>query len=236
MNKTPLEKIFTNKKRVAGIAGNRHQGKTNNIIRMVVEQRNKEQKQINALQEELSKLKGNSKKRTELKNKLQNFKPMRIYAYGLPSELFPLLEELNVKVVDTLKQLINKKNCLLILDEFQQLNLGDRRYKQLLQEFMAFVYHKNVYVLFCSPTTREYTSIIGGYIEVWLLKSMYVSDCVNGSQLKKALDEYKGEYCHLGYFDIPKGEMVVLNDEKRTVLTLEYVEEADTKKKYRELF
>lgn len=235
MNKTPFSVIF-HKARVCAIAGNRNQGKTNNIMRMVVAEREHEQTQINALQDKIKKLKPNTKARRELVTKLRNFKPKPIYAYGLPDDLSELLKKLNVKVVESLKQLANKKDCILILDEFQTLRLQESRYKEILNDFMGFIYHKNAYVLFCSPTTREYTSVIGGYIEKWLLKSMYISDCINGSQLKKALQEYKGNYARMGYFDIPKGEMVVLNDHERTILKLDYLEEADTKKAHEELF
>jgi hypothetical protein len=185
--------------RVAGIAGNRHTGKTNNIFYIVSEFR-------------------------------KTNKKTPIYSYGLPKSTYALQRKLNIKPIDSLKQLANKSNCIIILDEFQQLNINDRRNKDIIKELMAFVYHKNSYVLFCSPTTREYNAIIGGYIERWLLKSMSLSDCINGSQLKQALLNYKGSYKHLDYFDIPLNELVVLNDDCEQIINCKYYKDADTKK------
>jgi hypothetical protein len=188
--------------RVAGIAGNRHQGKTNNIVAMILDFRK-------------------TNKSTE------------IYAYGLPPDVCEYLAQYNVKTIDTLKQLSTKKNSIIILDEFQKLGLGDRRKKELLQDIMAMIYHptSNNYILFCSPTTREYNSVIGGYIEVWLLKAMHLSDTINGSQLKETLKDYKGKYYKLGYFDIPKDKMILINDKQERVLDLPFIKDVDTKSK-----
>jgi hypothetical protein len=195
-----LEKIFKYG-RVAGIAGNRHTGKTNNIISLIVDFR-------------------------------KHNKTTKICAFGLPSTLEPLLAELNVDIVETLQQLATKKEYIIILDEFQKLKIGDRRNKEALQELMAMIYHpeQNNLILFCSPTTREYNSVIGGYIEVWLLKSMFITDTINGSQLKEALKNYKGKYYKLGYYDIPKNIIVILNNECQKEIKLDYIEEADNKK------
>lgn len=200
MKQTNIQTIFSYG-RVAGIAGNRHQGKTNNIISMIVEFR-------------------------------QHNKTTPIYAYGLPPNVAQYLQRYNVKVIDRISQLANIKNAIIILDEFQKLKLNDRRNKDVLVELMAMIYHpdSNNYVLFCSPTTREYNSIIGGFVEVWLLKSMFLSDAVNGSQLKTALKDYKGQYYKLGYYDIPPSNMVLLNEDHEQVLEFDYITDVDMKK------
>lgn len=161
---------------------------------------------------------------------------IEIYSFGLPSGLNNFLEKYNVRRLGSLKQLINKKDCILILDEYQLLKLNDRRYKDQLQEFIDFVYHRNVYTLLSSPNIREFNSIIGGVIERWLLKEVRIDQCVNGSQLKKIVDDYKGRYKVLGSVIVPKGEILVINDDEEIVIKCDYEPEADTKKEQPKLF
>ncbi len=77
---------------------------------------------------------------------------------------------------------------------FKKLKLNDRRCKDTLDEFIDFVYHNNVYVIFSSPNIREFNSVIGGVIEQWLLKTVRKDMCINGSQLKKVVEEYNGRF------------------------------------------
>jgi hypothetical protein len=201
-----LKEVFVDC-RVVGICGNRNTGKTNNIFFL-----------LNQLRKE------------------KKHKHTKIYAFGLPPSTHAYCKKLNIKLIDGLNQLQGIKDAIIILDEFQLLGLNDRRNKELLQSFMGFVYHNNNYVLFCSPTTREYNSIIGGYIEKWLLKAMSISDVVNGSQLKQALINYKGHYKQLDYFNVPVDEFVVLNNIEQHIIKCDYVKVIDTKHKLKALF
>jgi hypothetical protein len=159
-----------------------------------------------------------------------------IYVYGFPSATRSWLHKLNVHWIDNLEQLSNKQNCILIIDEFQKLKLNDRRNKDLLREFVNFVYHKNVYVILSTPDIREYNTIIGGAIERWLLKSIKLSDCVNGSQLKEIIHNYKGEHKFFNNIELPPQNMIVINDNEEVVLTCKYILQVDTKDKLAKLF
>ena len=159
-----------------------------------------------------------------------------IYAFGMPNEVMGYLKKLGVKEISSLRQLVNKKNCLLILDEFQKLKLNDRRFKDDLDNFIDYIYHNNVYVILSSPNIREFNSIIGGIIEKWLLKSVRLDNCINGSQLKKVIDGYKGKYKSLGDLEVPLDKVLVINDEEEISLHCEYVKEADDKLENNDIF
>lgn len=165
-----------------------------------------------------------------IKNLRETNKDTNIFAFGMPIEVMNYLKKLKVEEISSIKHLVKKKNCLLILDEFQQLKLNDRRYKDDLDSFIDFVYHNNVYVILSSPNIREFNSIIGGVIEKWLLKSIRIDNCINGSQLKKAIESYKGRFKVLGSLDVPVNQLLVINDNKEIVINCEYVKEADSKK------
>src|SRR3990167_8325229 len=163
-------------------------------------------------------------------------KDLRIYAYGIPSELKPLLIELDILEISSLQQMIKKRGCLFIIEEMQRLKLNDRRYKDALGEFVDFIYHNNNYCLLSSPSIREFNSIIGGIVEKWLLKSIDLDDCINGSQLKKVVEDYKGNFKSLGSIDLPQSDILLINNDKEVLIRCEYVEAADTKKNLRKVF
>lgn len=199
-----LKKIYEDC-RIVGLAGDKHSGKTNNLVRLIMDYR-------------------------------EEHKETPIYAYGMPIEVMKFLKRYGVREISTLKQMINKKDCILICDEFQKLKLNDRRYKDQLADFVDFIYHRNVYVILSSPNIREFNSVIGGIIERWLLKSVRIDSCVNGSQLKAVIDEYKGKYKSLGCIFVPKDEILIINDDEEQIIKCGYVKEADTKRKIKELF
>jgi len=159
-----------------------------------------------------------------------------IYAYGMPFGVMQYLKGLGVKEISTLRHLINKTDCILILDEYQKLKLNDRRYKDTLAEFVDFIYHNNVYCILSSPNIREFNTVIGSVIERWLLKSVNINQCINGSQLKKAIESYKGRYKSMGDIVISKGKLLVLDDTEDIVLNCPYVMEGDNKKEQVSLF
>lgn len=159
-----------------------------------------------------------------------------IYAYGMPREVMKYLRTIGVKEISSLKQLVKKRDCFLIIDEFQKLKLNDRRYKEALDEFIDFVYHNNIYVVLSSPNIREFNSIIGGVIEKWLLKTVRKDLCVNGSQLKKVIEDYKGSLKSLGCIETSLSQILIINDEEEIIIECKYVKEADNKKDNVDLF
>jgi len=191
--------------RIVGLAGIKNSGKTNNLVSLIEDYRQKN-------------------------------KDTAIFAYGMPVSVMKHLKRLGVKEISSMRHLVHKKNCILILDEFQKLKLNDRRYKEDLAEFIDFVYHNNVYVILSSPNIREFNSVIGGVIEKWLLKTVRKDLCVNGSQLKKVVDDYKGKFKSLGAIEVPVNTLLLINDYEEITLNCRYISEADNKADNTNLF
>jgi len=182
----------------------------------------------------------NSGKSNNLTHLIENFrkhnKTTSIYAYGMPEALINYLKKFGVKEISSLKHLIKKENCLIIIDEMQKLKLNDRRYKDTLQEFVDFVYHNNVWVILSSPNIREFNSVIGGVIERWLLKDIRIDQCIRGSQLRQVIEDYKGRYKSLGSISIDKDKLLVIDESEEMIIRCPYVEGADTKKNLKSIF
>jgi len=159
-----------------------------------------------------------------------------IYVYGLPPSTIDALKPYNVMEISSVNQLVDKERCILIIDEMQKLKLNDRRNKDTLNEIVDFIYHKGNYLLLSSPNIREFNTVIGGVIEKWLLKGVRIDQTVNGSQLKKVVENYKGRYKLLGSIVLPPDKMLIINNDYEQVLDIEYFEEADSKKELKSLF
>lgn len=160
----------------------------------------------------------------------RTYKPeVEIYVYGLQQSTMEELASYGVREISSLDHLIGKKNCILFIDEFQRLKLNDRRQRDTLNEFVDFVYHNGVYVILSSPNLREFNTIIGGVIEKWLLKTCRVDQCVQGSQLKRVIENYNGRHKSLGNISVKPNEVLVINDHEEIKLDVPYFKEADSK-------
>lgn len=206
-NKEPLLKRLFGGFRIVGFAGSRNKGKTNNLMDAI-----RDFRKIN--------------------------QTSHIYYYGLEEDLVNWIKQ-NIPLafeISKLEHLSDKKDCLVVLDEFQKLNLNDRRYRELLNMFCDFVYHNNCWVIMSSPSIREFNSVIGGKIERWVLKSIKLHECINGSQLKMTVLNYKGRYKSINDLVVPNDKAIVINDGYEEIISFEYIKEADTKLKNKDIF
>ena len=196
--------------RIVALGASRHSGKTNNIVFLI-------------------------------KNLRDCGNDTPVYIYGLPKDVTRYcVRELNCKQISSLRHLANKKDCFLILDEIQSLRLNDRRYKSETNQFANFVHHNNVYVLLSSPEIRQFNTVIGGIVDRWLLKTSRSDQCVNGSPLKKAIEDHQGSQKSIisgvHVIKTEKNELIVSNNNEEVVIICDYIEEADSKLENKALF
>jgi hypothetical protein len=194
------------KSRVVAMVGSKNEGKTNNLIAL-------------------------------LKDFRKHNKKTKIYLYGFNEVSLTYLKRLgNVYEVSGLEQLQDKEDSLIICDEIQTLNLGDRRHKERLSLFIDFINHSNNWLLLSSPNPREFNSILGSIVEVWIVKSLRLRDLVRGSQIKERLLGYKGRFRVLDGVRIPKNEILILNDDYEKEVKLQYIQEVDSKRLRKSIF
>ena len=193
--------------RICGLAGAKSSGKSNNLGALIKDFREKN-------------------------------KTTPIYVFGFNESTMSWFKSNFKKIYEfsSLDQLSDKEGCLFCVDEFQRLKINDKRYKDVLDSFIDFIYHKNNWVIFSSANLREFNSIIGSKIERWGLKSVRVKDLVNGSHLKVAVMSYNGRYKAINDIVISKNKLLVINDEEEKVLTLPYIENIDDKRKLVSIF
>lgn len=192
--------------RVIGLAGEKNTGKTNNIISLISKFREKN-------------------------------KSTKIYIYGFNELSNDFLIKLgNIFEISSIDQLTDKKDSIIILDEFQKLNLNNRRYRERLNLFIDFIYHNNNFVLLSSPSLREFNSIICGKIEGWILKTIRLKSLINGSQIKDVVKDYTGRYKSIDNIHLEPGKLLLINDEHEKVITLNYIRKVDGKLNNKNIF
>jgi hypothetical protein len=193
--------------RIAALAGDKSTGKTNNLMAL-------------------------------LKDFREHNKETPIYVYGIDEPTLEWAKKELGKVYEfsSLDQLTNKRNCLVVADEFQKLKLADKRHISKRDAFVDFIYHNNNWAILSSPNLREFNSIIGTIVERWLLKSMKSSSLINGSQLKKTVEAYGGRYKVLENIDLPYDKMIIVNSDYEKVISLKYLKEIDRKPEYVDIF
>jgi DNA replication protein DnaC len=163
-------------------------------------------------------------------SKLSKDKLRKVYFYGFPYSVAKYLKGLGCKEIESIKQMVGKRGCLFVLDEFQKLHLNDRRNKKVLNAVIDFIYHNKNLLLLSSPNIREFNTVIGTVIEKWLLKTIMLDQCINGSQLKEVVKSYSGSYKQIDSIVVPKNEILVINDNQKEVIECDYVEFADSKR------
>lgn len=165
-----------------------------------------------------------------IKEQKEETPELKVYIFGFEPTVTEYLKKLKCIEISDLKHMVDKKNSLFIIDEMQKLHLNDRREKDKRDKIVDFIYHSNNLLLLSSPNIREFNSIIGGITEKWLIKSINQDQCINGSQLKEIVKEYKGRYKILDNIRTNKNEMLLINEEQEILIQCDYEEMADSKK------
>ena len=200
-----IKEIFGNY-RVVALAGEKDEGKTNNLMALLKDFRKENEK-------------------------------TPIYVYGLNEQTLSWLKQFkNIFEISSIKQLSNKRDCLIIIDEFQRLKLNCKRKREHLNDFVDFIYHNNNWLILTTPNPREFNSVIGSKIEGWCLKSLKLSNLVNGSHLKEAVLSYNGRYKSIDDININKDEILIINNDYEKIIKVNYIPEIDTKKKNVNIF
>ncbi len=159
-----------------------------------------------------------------------------VVVYGFNKESTDYLKKIGCETADSLEQLSLARNKLVCLDEFQRLNLSDKRYKQVSQEFFDFIFHNNNWLILSSPNLSEFNKMVCRRVDAWLVKELHVKDLVNGSKVKVVCNDYKGYVKSLGRFNVGKGELLFISSKTTELLTIPYIKAVDGKKANVDIF
>lgn len=184
---------------------------------------------------------GSSGKTNALLYLLANFRGfcpnVEIYTYGLVDTVQEFAnKELNAVEISSIDHLSSKKNSIIILDEAHLFGLSDKRKTEEINNFVAFINHSNNYCIVSTASLREFNSHLGGIVTKWLCKSIRQDQLINGSPLKRAVQNYRGRFKRLNDIILPLGKLLVLSDQREIIYDIPYLPQIDTKAALPDLF
>jgi len=172
-----------------------------------------------------------------LKNYREYNKTTEILIYGVqPAVMKWASENLGATEISSLDHISDRDNSIFYLDECHLLGLNDRKNNEQIQAFAAFIAHANNYCILSSASTRIFNSNLCSVIQKWLLKTVKFESLVNGSDLKRTIQNYRGRYKRLKNVIIPVDKLLVISEAEEVILDIPYMPEIDTKAELPDLF
>jgi hypothetical protein len=162
-----------------------------------------------------------------------------IAIYGLRGELMVKVcnmpEHRRVLFFDSLQDLQQIKNCVVVVDELKTLfDLENRKNKSKIDDILRYVNHNNNKLLLCGLPS-DFVKFISEKADAFIFKKSNMRDYINGTSIKYALQDH---IKNLDVLDLPANQALL--KVKRCIgiekIESEYKGDFDTKKNNKDLF
>jgi len=155
-----------------------------------------------------------------------------VWVCGMKEEI---TNKLPVKTFKSLIELEEIESAIVIIDEVGQLfDLTDKRKQKQVDQTLRTVNHKGNKILLAGLPT-DFKKYLCAKAKCFLLKSLKITDLINGSEIKSVVSQYSGDEKGTFLLKIPINE-VLCYDGHYWKEKVEYVAEFDTKKNNTNLF
>lgn len=164
-----------------------------------------------------------------LAEELQKEYSFNLYTFGLKNQV-P-----NAKEINSLDELEEIRDSLIFLDEFYSLfDLEDRKKKKQIEITLRLINHNNnILVLVGLP--ENFKKFISAKIDVCFYKKVKLDDFINGSRVKKNLQDYQGTYKGSKTLNLAQNQVLVF-DKDYNLFDVPYLEKYDSKKDNIDIF
>jgi len=137
-----------------------------------------------------------------------------------------------VKHIFTLKDLELCYNSVIFIDEFHELfKLHNPREVVKVKKILNNIFHQNNIIFLCS-TPNFFNQFLSSKIDKFFIHKIDYDEIVNGSQLKKFINELSGDFVGVYNFKLNKGECFFNNE----ILKIPYKKKYDKKKDYKKIW
>ncbi len=141
----------------------------------------------------------------------------------------------DVKIINSLEQLEDIRESLIILDEFETLfDLEDRKKRRQIEKTLRLINHHNNILILCG-LPNNFKKFLSSKIKICFYKKSSLSDFINGSNLKSILVSYEGQGMGARLLNLKKDEVMVF-DKNYEIYKIPYLENFDSKKDNKEIF
>jgi len=149
----------------------------------------------------------------------------KVYTFGLRCEIK------GTYIFNSIEELENINNSVIIIDEFRTLFDLDNRHKvRQIEEILRYIHHNNN-ILIIVGLPENYKKFIGAKINTFIYKKCSFGDFIRGSNAKKIIDNFKDTTNLKGttQLNLNKDEALIYNNFYK-VVKINYLEKYDTKK------
>jgi ABC-type cobalamin/Fe3+-siderophores transport system ATPase subunit len=134
--------------------------------------------------------------------------------------------------INDVEELLDVRNSFIFIDEFKTLfNLDDRHQRKTIEQIFAMLVHNNNVIVLCG-LPDYYNHFMSKLINIWVLKTLKFSECVNGSDLKKYATRQSGDFNGGVGLNIPIEKVLV----KGQYINIPYNKKSDKKVENIDLF
>ena len=135
----------------------------------------------------------------EVKNNKNN---TSIFCYFYHSKYKELLK--GVEFFNTWEDFENLRDCVVFIDEFHTFfKLSNRHNNELVKQLLTDIEQRNIKLFLCSAV-KNYNGLICDAVgNNWILKSLQLKECVNGSGLAQYLKDISGDFKGVTRLHIP---------------------------------
>ena len=158
-------------------------------------------------------------------DKLKNNFKFNLYYFGLRSHI-------DGNQINSVKELEQIKSSIIFIDEFNSLfNLEDRKQKLAIENTLRMIFHNNN-ILILSGLPNNYKKFLSAKINVFIYKKIFYDDLINGSKVKKIINDYNDTENIKGssVLNLPKNFALVYDGNNYRLFKIPYMEKYDTKK------
>ena len=145
-----------------------------------------------------------------------------LFTYGLK---FPQGHQ-----VFSLEEMEQIKDSIILIDEtFNLFDLDNRSKKRQIENTLRLIHHNNN-VIILSMLPENGKKFLSAKINTFIFKKCAISDCINGSRIKKIIGSYCGPEKGHAVLDIPIDQALTFDGKSFNMLDVKYYKEFDSKK------
>src|SRR6056297_1458315 len=164
---------------------------------------------------------GKSNMLYDIIEKLGKKADFNLYTYGLK---FPIGEQ-----IFSLEELEQIQNSIIIVDEaFSLLDLENRGKKKQIESTLRLLHHNNNIILF-SILPENGKKFIASKFDAFIFKKCTIADFINGSMLKRIVDQYRGPEKGNCVLNIPIDKALTFDGKKYKMHDIDYHPDFDSK-------
>lgn len=156
-----------------------------------------------------------------------------VFVYGLKEEL---TNKLNVKTFNSLLELEQIKDSIVIVDEMRVLfDIENRKMTPFIDNILRRINHNNNKLVLCGLPS-DFKKYICAKGTAFIYKSLDYTDLINGSRAKEIIMMYKGSEAGAYTLDLKKSESLFYDGNEFEKIVLPFNTEWDTKRNNKNLF